>query len=166
MKRDSQRKSVVGGCGWAVPSASGWRQPRQYIAHNRVASVWRLASRDASIGWSDTQRSANLQRVVNNARFLILPWVMRKGLASKVLTTAARRLPADWQQRYGYRPVLLETFVQTNRHKGTCYRAANRIHVGQTVGRGKKALTHQQTLPIKDVWLYPLRRDYGAQLRL
>ena len=130
------------------------------------ASAWKLASRDAFIGWSDAQRSANLQRVVNNARFLILPWVMSKGLASKALALAARRLPADWQQRYGYRPVLLETFVQTDRHKGTCYRAANWIHVGQTVGRGKKALTHEQTLPIKDVWLYPLRRDYGAQLRL
>jgi len=130
------------------------------------ASAWRLASRDAFIGWSDTQRSANLQRVVNNARFLILPWVMSKGLASKTLAIVARRLPADWQQRYGYRPVLLETFVQTDRHKGTCYRAANWIHVGQTVGRGKKALTHQQTLPIKDVWLYPLRRDYAEHLRL
>ena len=130
------------------------------------ASAWRLASRDAFIGWSDTQRSANLQRVVNNARFLILPWIVSKGLASKTLAMAARRLPADWQQRCGYRPVLLETFVQTDRHKGTCYRAANWIHVGQTVGRGKKALTHQQTLPIKDVWLYPLRRDYTKYLRL
>jgi hypothetical protein len=130
------------------------------------ASAWRLASRDAFIGWSDAQRSTNLQRVVNNARFLILPWVTSKGLASKALAMAARRLPADWQHRYGDRPVLLETFVQTDRHKGTCYRAANWIHVGQTIGRGKKALTHQQTLPIKDVWLYPLRRDYAEHLRL
>ena len=129
------------------------------------ASAWRLASRDAFIGWSDSQRRANLQRVVNNARFLILPWVRSKGLASKVLAKAARRLPADWQHRYGYRPVLLETFVQTDRHRGTCYSAANWTRVGQTVGRGKKALTHEQTLPIKDVWLYPLRRDYVDQLR-
>lgn len=78
----------------------------------------------------------------------------------------ARRLPAYWQHRYGYRPVLLEAVVQTDLHKGTCYRAVSRIHVGQTVGRGKKALTHQQTLPIKDVWLYSLRRDYAAHLRL
>lgn len=129
------------------------------------ASAWKLASRDAFIGWSHAQRLANLQRVVNNARFLILPWVRSKGLASKVLAKAARRLPADWQHRYGYRPVLLETFVQTDRHRGTCYRAANWTHVGQTVGRGKKALTHEQTLPIKDVWLYPLRRDYADHLR-
>lgn len=129
------------------------------------ASAWKLASRDAFIGWSHAQRLANLQHVVNNARFLILPWVRSKGLASKMLAKAARCLPADWQHRYGYRPVLLETFVQTDRHRGTCYRAANWNHVGQTVGRGKKALTHEQTLPIKDVWLYPLRRDYADHLR-
>ena len=124
------------------------------------ASAWKLAARDRHIGWADLQRLSNLQRVVNNARFLILPWVHSKGLASKVLAMAARRLPRDWQLRYGYRPVLLETFVQTDRHRGTCYRAANWIHLGHTVGRGKKATTHKQTLPIKDVWIYPLRRDY------
>ena len=80
------------------------------------------------------------------------------------LRMAARRLPRDWQQRYGYRPVLLETFVQTDRHQGTCYRAANWIHLGQTVGRGKKSRTHAQILPIKDVWIYPLQRDYVSML--
>ncbi len=115
-------------------------------------------------GWADAQRLSNLQGVVNNARFLILPWVRSKGLASKVLAMAARRLPQDWQQRYGYRPVLLETFVQIDRHLGTCYKAANWVHLGQTVGRGKKAPTHKQILPIKDVWIYPLRRDYVGVL--
>jgi Domain of unknown function (DUF4338) len=128
------------------------------------ASAWKLAARDRHIGWADPQRLRHLQRVVNNARFLILPWVRSKGLASKILAAAARRLPQDWQQRYGYRPVLLETFVQTDRHRGTCYRAANWVHLGQTVGRGKKALTHKQILPLKDVWIYPLRRDYVSVL--
>lgn len=128
------------------------------------ASAWKLAARDRHIGWADAQRLSNLQRVVNNARFLILPWVCSKGLASKTLAMAARRLPHDWQQRYGYRPVLLETFVQVDRHRGTCYKAANWVHLGQTVGRGKKAPTHNQILPIKDVWIYPLRRDYLSVL--
>jgi len=71
------------------------------------------------------QRQRNLQLIVNNARFLILPWIQSKGLASKILGLAARRLPMDWQARYGYRPVMLETFVESPRHKGTCYKAAN-----------------------------------------
>ena len=128
------------------------------------ASAWKLSARDRHIGWDESQRQANLQRVVNNARFLILPWIASKGLASKILGMAARRLPRDWKQRYGYRPVLLETFVQTDRHRGTCYRAANWIHLGQTAGRGKKSRTHEQILPIKDVWIYPLQRDYVSLL--
>ena len=109
-------------------------------------------------------RLKNLQRVVNNARFLILPWVQSKGLASKILSKVARQLPSDWQLRYGYRPVLFETFVESQRHRGTCYKAANWVHVGQTTGRGKKSPVHQQIIPTKDIWLYPLRRDYAAVL--
>ena len=109
---------------------------------------------------SEAQRSKNLQLVVNNARFLILPWIQSKGLASKILAMAAKRLPNDWLARYGYRPAMLETFVQSPRHKGTCYKAANWVLVGRTVGRGKKNRTNKQTLPTKDIWLYPLRRDY------
>lgn len=128
------------------------------------ASAWKLAERDRFIGWTEAQRLRNLQRVVNNARFLILPWIQSKGLASKILAMAARQLPRDWHQRYGYRPVLLETFVESPRHRGTCYKAANWIHVGKTVGRGKKSRVHTQIVPIKDIWLYPLRRDFGAIL--
>lgn len=128
------------------------------------ASAWRLAARDRFIGWTEAQRQRNLQRVVNNARFLILPWIHSKGLASKILAIAARQLPADWQQHYGYRPVLLETFVECARHRGTCYKAANWIHAGQTVGRGKKSRVHAQIIPIKDIWLYPLRRNFAAIL--
>jgi hypothetical protein len=129
------------------------------------ASAWKLADRERFIGWGHEQRQKNLQLVVNNARFLILPWIQSKGLASKILAMAARRLPVDWQARYGYRPVMLETFVESPRHKGTCYKAANWQLVGRTVGRGKKSTVHQQVLPTKDIWLYPLRRDFTTVLR-
>jgi hypothetical protein len=128
------------------------------------ASAWKLAARDRYIGWSREQREQNLQLVINNARFLILPWIQSKGLASKILSIISRQLPEDWQQRYGYRPVLMETFVETPRHQGTCYKAANWALVGKTVGRGKKSLVHTQIIPIKDIWLYPLRRNFRAAL--
>jgi hypothetical protein len=128
------------------------------------ASAWKLAHRDRFIGWDQAQRERNLQLIVNNARFLILPWIQSKGLASKILSMAARQLPIDWVARYGLRPVLLETFVETPRHRGTCYKAANWILVGQTVGRGKKSTVHAQTIPIKDIWLYPLRKDFRSVL--
>lgn len=128
------------------------------------ASAWKLAARDRYIGWSREQREQNLQLVINNARFLILPWVQSKGLASKILSIVSRQLPEDWQQRYGYRPVLMETFVETPRHRGTCYKAANWAMVGKTVGRGKKSLVHEQIIPIKDIWLYPLRRNFRTAL--
>jgi hypothetical protein len=128
------------------------------------ASAWKLAGRDRFIGWQPSQRRKNLQLVVNNARFLILPWIQCKGLASKILALSARQLPHHWHQRYGYRPVLLETFVESDRHRGTCYKAANWVHVGQTAGRGKKCPVHQQIVPIKDIWLYPLRNDFARVL--
>ena len=75
-----------------------------------------------------------------------------------------RALPHDWMRRCGYRPVLLETFVETQRHRGTCYKAANWTLVGQTTGRGKKSTVHHQIIPIKDTWLYPLRKDFATAL--
>ncbi|HYN59747.1 MAG TPA: Druantia anti-phage system protein DruA [Rubrivivax sp.] len=128
------------------------------------ASAWRLGPREQFIGWPEALRLKNLQLVVNNARFLILPWVQSKGLASKILSKVARQLPNDWQLRYGYRPVLFETFVESERHRGTCYKAANWVHVGRTTGRGKKSAVHHQIIPIKDIWLYPLRRDFATVL--
>ena len=128
------------------------------------ASAWKLAARDRFIAWEEAGRQKNLQLVVNNARFLILPWIQSKGLASKILSVVSRQLPNDWQQRYGYRPVLLETFVETPRHRGTCYKAANWINVGKTAGRGKKCHTHKQIIPIKDIWLYPLRQNFRTVL--
>jgi Druantia protein DruA len=128
------------------------------------ASAWKLAARERFVGWDEAQRRRNLQLVINNARFLVLPWIQSKGLASKILALIARQLPQDWQQRYGYRPVLLETFVESPRHRGTCYKAANWIHVGQTAGRGKKCRGHQPVLPVKDIWLYPLTKHFRAAL--
>ena len=124
------------------------------------AAAWQCAPRDLFIGWDHGQRQRNLHLVVNNARFLILPWVCSNNLASKILGLAARQLPGDWQHRYGYRPLLLETFVGKDRFTGACYRAANWLHVGQTQGRGKLGPSGKQSVPIKDVWLYPLGKNF------
>jgi hypothetical protein len=128
------------------------------------ASAWQAAPRDNYIGWSHDQRKAQLHRVVNNARFLILPWVRSKNLASMILSKAAKRLPADWEARYHYRPVLLETFVEKDRFVGTSYKAANWTYVGETKGRGKLGPSGKQSVPIKDMWLYPLARDFRSTL--
>src|SRR6266849_296799 len=125
-----------------------------------TSPAWKMQARDAWIGWSDEQRQANLQRIVNNGRFLILPWVRVKGLASKILALSARHMPHDWQTRYGHRPLLLETLVDATRFRGTCYRAANWIYVGQTAGRGRMDREHKSLgQAIKDIYVYPLVRD-------
>jgi len=128
------------------------------------ASAWQCAPRDKFIGWSHEQRQKNLQLVTNNSRFLILPWVQSKNLASKILSITARQLPYDWLKRYGYRPFLLETFVEKDRFAGTCYKAANWIHVGQTKGRGKLGPSGKISVPIKDLWLYPLDKNFRQRL--
>jgi hypothetical protein len=120
------------------------------------AAAWKTAPRDDFIGWNRVQRESRLHLIVNNARFLILPWVASKHLASKLLGLAARRLPADWLSRYGYRPVLLETFVDKRRFSGTCYKAANWLRLGDTQGRGKLDTAHAHALPVKSVWVLPL----------
>jgi hypothetical protein len=127
--------------------------------------AWKMAARDEWIGWSVEQRARNLQLVVNNSRFLVLPWVGIQGLASKILAQSARQLPIDWGHRYSKRPLLLETLVDAQRFHGTCYRAANWIHVGQTTGRGRmdrEHKTHGQA--VKDIYLYPLVRNMRQRL--
>jgi hypothetical protein len=128
------------------------------------AAAWQCAPRDGFIGWNHEQRQNNLHLVINNARFLILPWVQSKNLASKILGLIARQLPEDWQNRYGYRPLLLETFVEQGRFKGVCYQAANWVRVGQTKGRGKLGPAGKQSVPIKDLWLYPLEKRFRGSL--
>lgn len=128
-------------------------------------AAWRVAARDRWIGWSEAQRRRNLSYVVNNARFLILPWVKSANLASRVLSLAVRRLPRDWQGRYGYRPLLLETFVPSERYRGTCYQAANWIGVGRTKGRGRMDRHFKAAVAEKTILLYPLVQDAASQLR-
>ena len=120
------------------------------------AAAWKTAPRDNFIGWTPAQREAHLHLVTNNARFLILPWVRSRYLASKLLGLVARQLPGEWYARYGYRPVLLETFVEKQRFAGTCYRAANWLHLGDTRGRGKLDSAHAFAVPVKSVWVLPL----------
>ena len=104
------------------------------------ASAWKVKPRDQLIGWSRDQRQRNLHLIVNNARFLIMPWIHCKNLASRILALVSRRLPDDWQARYAYRPVLLETFVEKPRFLGTCYKAANWLHLGDTQGDRKSVV--------------------------
>ncbi len=128
------------------------------------AAAWKTAPRDNFIGWTPTIREARLHLIVNNARFLILPWIQSKNLASKLLGLIARRLANDWHDRYGYSPVLLETFVQKDRFQGICYRAANWICLGDTKGRGKLDRNNAITLPIKSIWVFPLSKNFRESL--
>ena len=156
--------------GWRVPFGANLR----YWARNRdrefacllwTSPAWKMQARDTWIGWSDEQRRRSLQCIVNNGRFLVLPWVKVKGLASKILAQSARQMPDDWQARYGHRPLLLETLVDTQRFRGTCYRAANWLHVGQTAGRGRMDREHKADgQAIKDIYVYPLVRNFRQQL--
>lgn len=127
------------------------------------SAAWRVAARDGFIGWSNDQRLANLHKVAGNVRFLILPWVRIKCLASQVLAANVRRLGYDWQSFYNQPLVLLETFVDTTRFAGTCYKAANWLQAGLTRGRGKYG-PNAPSAPVKAVWLYPLHRNFREQL--
>jgi hypothetical protein len=130
-----------------------------------------LRDRDRWIGWAPAQRRSNRHLIVNHSRFLILPWVRVANLASHLLARAARQLPADMDQRYGYRPVLLESFVEEARFEGTCYKAANWLCVGRTTGRGRTDLRPRRErqqepppLPVKSIWLYPLSTQARQRL--
>jgi hypothetical protein len=130
-----------------------------------TSPAWKMQARDEWIGWSDEQRRHNLQAIVNNSRFLILPWVHVKGLASKILALNARQLPQDWEKHYGHRPLLLETLVDGKRFRGTCYRAANWIYVGPTAGRGRMDREHNaHGEAVKDIYVLPLTPDARQQL--
>jgi hypothetical protein len=128
------------------------------------AAAWKVAARDRWIGWDRAGREANLGRVLNNARFLLLPWVRVKNLASKILALSALQVAEDFAARYGERPVLLETFVEIPRFSGTCYRAANWRYLGETQGRGKCDVAHRAALPRKAVYVYPLAADFRRAL--
>ncbi len=126
--------------------------------------AWRMAARDRYLGWSASARKLNLQRVVTNSRFLILPTVRIKNMASKVLAIAGNRIADDWEERFAVRPLLLETLVDTASYSGTCYRAANWIEAGTTTGRGRDDQEHlRHGASPKTVFLYPLVKN-AAQL--
>ncbi|HYA41840.1 MAG TPA: DUF4338 domain-containing protein [Syntrophobacteraceae bacterium] len=127
--------------------------------------AWKMAPRDAWIGWTDERRRRNLQYVVSHSRFLILPWISVPSLASKILSLVIRQLPRDWQALYGYQPLLLETLVDGSRFLGTCYRASNWIYLGKTQGRGRMDRTHaDEGRAIKDIYIYPLCRNARERL--
>lgn len=130
-----------------------------------AAAAWALASRDEWIGWNEVDRSLRLNLIVNNSRFLILPWVYVKNMASKALSLTAKRIRGDWQERYGYSPVLLETFVDPTKYRGTCYRAANWLFLGQTAGRGRMDRYKKRLLTRKHIYAYPLVADFRAYLK-
>lgn len=131
------------------------------------AAAWQCADRDRYIGWDRPSRSQNLPLVTNNTRFLILPWVRVRRLASYVLSRISRRLSRDWHHKYGHPIYLLETFVERDRFGGTAYRAANWVRVGQTQGRTRQDRpdgTWHQT-PLKDIYLYPLHARFRERLQ-
>lgn len=128
------------------------------------AAAYRVSSRDRFIGWTDEARRQRLHRVIDNSRFLILPWIKGKNLASRILSTCIRRIPDLWEERYHYRPVLLETFVEKQRFTGACYKAANFIPAGETLGRGKWDREHAKDKPVKRIFLYPLDRRFKEAL--
>jgi hypothetical protein len=140
------------------------RQGRDLACALFSAAAWKAQPRDDFIGWTAAQRQAHLGQVANNSRFLILPWVRVPELASHILGRVARRLGDDWQAHYGHRVVLLETFVEGERFRGRCYRAANWICVGQTQGRTRQDQEHRLTAPVKDIWVYPLELNFRQQL--
>ena len=129
-----------------------------------TSPAWKMAARDHWIGWNPDQRARNLQFIVNNSRFLILPWVHVKGLASSILARSARQLPHHWCHHYGYSPLLLETLVDVSRFNGTCYRAANWIALGQTTGRGRMDRHHKAPKTLKRIFVMPLHRHVQPRL--
>ena len=141
------------------------RDPEELACLLWTSPAWNMQARDECIGWSDLQRRHNLQAIVNNGRFLILPWIQVKGLASKILALSAKQMPRDWEVRYGCRPLLLETLVDATRFRGTCYRAANWIHVGRTTGRGRMDREHKaHGEAVKHIYVYPLVHNVRQRL--
>lgn len=129
------------------------------------AAAWKTAPRDAFIGWSPELRAKGLSGIANNNRYLILPWVEVPHLASHILGLLTRRIRTDWMTKYRHPISLLETFVDRSRFRGTCYRAANWQCVGQTQGRSRQDQFKTMSVPVKDIYLYPLTRDFRRELK-
>jgi hypothetical protein len=140
---------------YLIRSDQGWLGGLSFSS-----AAWRLGVRDEWIGWSEATRAARLPKIALNSRFLILPSVQVAHLASHVLGLATRQLAGDWQQRYGDKPVLVETFVDSSLYRGTCYRAANWIELGLTEGRGRQDRVRQEQISRKHVFVYALQRNW------
>jgi hypothetical protein len=146
----------------------------QYLAQDRhgrqlavmvfSAAAWKVAARDQFIGWSVEQRQQRLGSIVNQQRFLILPWVRVPHLASHLLALATRRLSADWQARYGHPVWLVETFVEIDRFAGTAYKAAGWLELGQTTGRTRQDRQRTLQTPLKSIWVRPLHPQFRQRL--
>ena len=128
------------------------------------SAAWKTLPRDSFIGWSETVRQKNVNLLTNNTRFLIMPWVRVPHLASHILGLIMRRLCDDWRAKYAHPIHLVETFVENDRFRGTCYRAANWIFVGQTKGRSRQDRYTTLKVPVKDIYLYPLTLNYRKEL--
>ena len=125
-----------------------------------AAAAWHLAPRDRFIGWSPQTRQRHLGQIVNNSRLLVLPWARLPNLVSHLFKLIRGRLADDWQAQYRITPVLIETFVETPRFTGTVYQASGWLPVGTTQGRGRQDTHRNHTLPKKNIWLLPLRKDW------
>jgi hypothetical protein len=128
------------------------------------AAAWKTKPRDLFIGWTDTIRTRRLSWVTNNTRFLIMPWVRVPHLASHLLSIILKRISADWQHKYGHPLHLIETFVERDRFRGTCYKAANWKLIGQTTGRSRQDRYSNMIVPVKDIYLYPLTSRFRENL--
>jgi hypothetical protein len=147
----------------------------RYLAYDKLdrpigcllfgSAAWKTKPRDHFIGWSPEIRQMNLGLITNNTRFLILPWVTTRYLASHLLSRSLKRLSSDWIERYGHPVLLIETFVDRSRFQGTCYQAANWIHIGQTTGRSRQDRYSSLQVPIKHIYVYPLHRQFKKLLR-
>ena len=146
----------------------------KYLVYDRTGRVlccvlfgsaaWKTSPRDVFIGWNDEARGKNVNLITNNTRYLILPWVRVPHLASHVLSLIRKRIINDWMEKYNHPVLSLETFVDTTRFKGTCYKAANWIYLGKTKGRSRNDRFHKIQTSIKDVYFYPLSSDWRQGL--
>ena len=141
-----------------------WAQNRPVACLAWSSAAWHLNCRDRYIGWAPITRKANLHLIAYNTRFLILPWVHVPHLASHILSRCLKTIASDWQTLYHHPIYWVETFIDTSRYKGSCYRAANWRYLGQTTGRGKNDQTNTVNRSIKDVYGYPLVHDFRDKL--
>jgi hypothetical protein len=128
------------------------------------SAAWKTNSRDQFIGWKNNIREKNLNFITNNTRFLILPWINIPNLASHILGLISRRIQNDWINQYAHPIHMLETFVDSSRFKGTCYKAANWILTGETTGRSRQDRNHSLSVPVKSIWVYPLSKNFKQSL--